>query len=307
MNDSLIPAYSSDGLAVRDLFLADFQEVLFYFEDANHEVIYERLIGRLFPHLRFSTVFCLGGKSEVLKKAKEAPQKGKARVFVLDKDFDDLLKKIEHLDELFYLRRYSLENYLVRWEDLKEILVEEFEGKLSLSKICELTSDFDEFWKQIRTRSEQLTRLFVVARRYEVGMPTTKAEYSVYLDNDESGQLRLIPSNEVLAAVKKRLQDSCSVATNEWLADDDALFHELDNAFNVDKNQVILAGKIEDHFCGKHLLGFLLNYADRALGSKLLDMPKKKLYLRLINLLRLEELEYLRTSIVNRHSFLAAK
>jgi hypothetical protein len=307
MSNDLVPKYTNSALAARDIFLAEFQEVLFYFEDANHEAVYERFVAKLFPKLKISNIFCLGGKSEILKKIKENSQKGKARVFIVDKDFDDLLKKLSVHDELYYLTRYSLENYLLNWDAIKEIAIEEFEGAKRLAEINQLTEDFEQFWGRIFEQVEKLTRLFIVARRYDVAIATTKVEYQTYLEKEE-GKYELIPSDDLIREYKNSVQKNCNLATNEWLTDNDSLQHELSRAFDkLDNHQVILAQEKSDHFCGKHLLGFMLHYADTKLGSKLLGISKKKIYLKLLNYLREDDLAKIRAPILKNNPFLVGK
>jgi hypothetical protein len=300
-----VPEYSVVGLAVRDVFLADSQDVLFYFEDADYEVVYERFVRRLFPELKVTSVFCLGGKSEVYRKARELPISGKIRVLVVDKDFDDLLGCVEDMPGLFYFDRYSFENYLADWLAVKEIAIEELGRILSVDARA-IDAEFASFREALMAQYEKLTRLFVVARRYKVGIKTTKVDFSTYLDPDVEPPA-LFPSDEVVAAYRRRLQESCSLATNEWLADDAALDFELANAFQCAKNKMSLATRDEDHFCGKHLLGFILNYCDFKFGTNLANIESRKLYLRLLNFLDLGPLAKIYRSIIATYPVLGGK
>lgn len=69
-----MPRYSKAASFVLDKFFATANDINFYFEDEGWEAFYERLLARLFPNLNIEKIFCLGGKSEVLKKSIRAGQ-----------------------------------------------------------------------------------------------------------------------------------------------------------------------------------------------------------------------------------------
>lgn len=114
-----IPTYSEAGLDVIDAFYQDYVAAIFFFEDEHHESVYERILLRLIPTLRSFQVICLGGKTKIIAKAKEARPLGAKWLFVLDKDFDDLLGSVFSHKDVYYLRAFSLENYLIDLSDYK--------------------------------------------------------------------------------------------------------------------------------------------------------------------------------------------
>jgi len=137
-----MPAYSVEGLNNRDLFLEGQNAVLIYCEDEGFEEFYGRLLRRLVPDVMYEDILCLGGKTEVLKKASEGPVAGKKRVFLLDKDFDDITGVIKSSAGIVYLGRYSIENYLLDDELLADFVIDnkrrfrrvEYDAALSVSE-----------------------------------------------------------------------------------------------------------------------------------------------------------------------------
>ena len=110
-----IPEYSEFAKQVLDIFHLDSVDVIFFFEDEGYESVYEKLISRMFPQLRSVAVICLGGKTKCVAKAKETPKSNRKipYIFILDKDFDDLLNGVELIPNVYYLQKFSIENYLV--------------------------------------------------------------------------------------------------------------------------------------------------------------------------------------------------
>ncbi|MBK7680427.1 MAG: DUF4435 domain-containing protein [Chitinophagaceae bacterium] len=78
----------------------------------------------MFSKVKLNKIFPLRGKTNVIEKSiKHIGDKKK--VFLVDKDFDDLLGKVKSQSNLFYLEKYSIENYLVVEESLKKYIIEE--------------------------------------------------------------------------------------------------------------------------------------------------------------------------------------
>ena len=126
MTEVIFPERSPHGLAALDVFFDDFNDVHFFVEDADQENLYEIVIGRMFPDITIARIFPLGGKSAVLLHSQEPNTRVSAprSVYLLDKDFDDLLGKIVHRENLFYLDRYCIENYLIDVTAIVEVVVE---------------------------------------------------------------------------------------------------------------------------------------------------------------------------------------
>lgn len=102
------------------------ETVQFYFEDANKEYLYKTLLERAcgLPPMGWG-VYCLGSKTAILRESsvyENAGKQGPSRVFIVDKDFDDLHGKTESRASLYYWRSYSVENYLVNEDALVSVV-----------------------------------------------------------------------------------------------------------------------------------------------------------------------------------------
>lgn len=91
MPDSLIPVRSPDGLAALDIFYDEFNDVHFYVEDIDQENLYESILRKLFPEHTIARIFPLGGKPSVIAHLSQS--NSTRGIYILDKDFDDLLNK----------------------------------------------------------------------------------------------------------------------------------------------------------------------------------------------------------------------
>jgi len=119
-----IPQKSEAFLNGQDIFYIQFNEINFYIEDENQENLYFVIFSKLFSNVNFKKIFPLRGKSNVLRKA-DYNKDIKTKIFIVDKDFDDLLGKKILQSNLFYLEQYSIENYLINYNSLKEYVIEE--------------------------------------------------------------------------------------------------------------------------------------------------------------------------------------
>jgi hypothetical protein len=122
-NESM-PRRIGIGLSGLSVLYSQFNEISFFVEDAEQEQLYFAIFSKLFPGIRLSKIFPLGGKPAVMRKAKAYSHKKKA-VFIVDKDFDDVRNIQENLPNLFYLKQYSIENYLLEQAAIDGFVVEE--------------------------------------------------------------------------------------------------------------------------------------------------------------------------------------
>ena len=106
-----VPRKLDGYLFAQAVFYKQFNDASFYVEDAEQENLYVTIVRKVFPHLRIVRVFPLGGKDAVIKHAM-LHRRDRSNVYLLDKDFDDLLRLKKATNNLFYLDRYSIENYL---------------------------------------------------------------------------------------------------------------------------------------------------------------------------------------------------
>lgn len=119
-----IPVKNDSYLLGEDIFYYQFNDVSFYVEDDEQENFFFSILKKLFPDIRLEKIFPLGGKENVVEEARKN-QENKKKIFIVDKDFDDVLGKIIEYSNLFYLDRYSIENYLLEEEALIEYVISE--------------------------------------------------------------------------------------------------------------------------------------------------------------------------------------
>jgi hypothetical protein len=123
--ESAFPQRSEGGLAASDVFYRDFNDYSFYVEDSEQENLYFDILKKLFPNVSLEKIFPLGGKPNVLAHSKdEANQLISNRIYLLDKDFDDLLGTKEDIAGVFYLDEFCIENYLLDEEAIVEVVLE---------------------------------------------------------------------------------------------------------------------------------------------------------------------------------------
>lgn len=165
-----LPTRSMEGANALDLFYVGFNEVNFYFEDQDQENLYEEIIKKLFPELNFFRVFPLHGKPSVITHAKQSKKNNdiKNPIYIVDKDFDDLLGTIINDDRIFYLDRYCIENYLLDEDALIKVLIETYpkEKKDELKKNIDLPSFYAESMGSLRP----LFKLFYSVQKLGLGL-----------------------------------------------------------------------------------------------------------------------------------------
>lgn len=168
-----IPTRSAAGLAARDVFFEQFNDINFYVEDEDEENLYHEILARLFRGTQLTRIFPLGGKQRVLDHARDAANKTlrRPRIYIVDKDFDDLLGQKVPLPNLFYLRRYCIENFLLEEDAALQIVVESH-PKMSRQALAR-SLRFSAFLENLISCSTELFRLFFLVQKYNLGLPNT--------------------------------------------------------------------------------------------------------------------------------------
>lgn len=291
-----LPQYSSDALLAKDMFLCDYVSLIFYCEDADHESVYERLVWKLIPNINEFAVVCLGGKTELIKKSKESPLEGVQRIFIADKDYDDLLGKVYSCNGFYYLNRACLENFLIDIDILQSICIEVAAPKLTQAACTIKLSEFNAFYAMLKASYEKVTRIFIVVQKYQVnGVQSTKISIDELLFG--ASQHFPLPTDEWRQNYRETVQSKCA-GHNAWLECDQAFDHEVNHAFDVPNQGALIATNDEDHLNGKHLFRCVLRYLKDKLEVDLEDLGCQRLYLRIIDSLNLSPLFSLRDQIL---------
>lgn len=167
------PKKGENYLLGQDVIWSQFNEVNFYVEDLDQENFYLQVLKKLFPTIKISRIFPLGGKDNVISEAKKS-LRSKKKVFLLDLDFDEILNKKEAIRNVFYLKRYSIENYLLENEAIYELIREE-NPKI---KTTEIKAKFSltDFASECYNLFNLLSCHFLLINKYELGLNYLKIE-----------------------------------------------------------------------------------------------------------------------------------
>lgn len=269
-----LPIYSHEGGAARDIFFADSVDVLFYFEDAGQEFVYTALLSKMGVRANFEVV-CTGGKTKF--RAAQLESSAARKIFICDKDFDDITGEAgTYLSYGFaYLGRFCFENYLLDVDALRSLVVES--SRLQLRQVV-LGLDFEQYISRLVTQYEKLGRVYAVARKHRIKIPTTKTDGDALLENGED-----IPCDEYIDSVRDELIQWCE-ANNHWILDRETLKAQELTAFEVpEKYRDISDGTVTTHLCGKHLMRLVILKIDEIFSTNLRNEDVPLLYSRLMS------------------------
>ena len=120
--------YSDEGLAVRPVFFAPYNEITVIVEDMGKENFYTQVLkGLLGGKLRIYQVLGVGGKDQVIQRYEGGIDDSLPREFYLvDGDFDELLGR-DYPDSVNFYRlyRYDIESYLLEEDPICLVAEEE--------------------------------------------------------------------------------------------------------------------------------------------------------------------------------------
>ena len=136
-------------------FFVEFNDVDFYVEDADKEQFYQVILEKIFKdnNIKIDRIFSCKGKTGVIKRYKELKNTSdRINIFILDRDFDDLLGKIINDKCVYYLPEYCIENLLIEKSAFFELAKEE-EPRL-------LIDEFDKKFSFDRKMNENVNKLF---------------------------------------------------------------------------------------------------------------------------------------------------
>ncbi|HXD92843.1 MAG TPA: DUF4435 domain-containing protein, partial [Bacteroidia bacterium] len=151
----------------RDVLYGQFNDVNFYVEDTKQEHFYHNVLKKLFPDVKIEKIFPLNGKTNVINDAK-LNITNKKKVYIVDLDFDHILKKTENLNNVFYLKKYSIENYLPTKSAIYE-LIRVKEPKLKNQEIDALFC-FDTLLNLAVNCLKELASIFAIIQKHKLGI-----------------------------------------------------------------------------------------------------------------------------------------
>lgn len=162
------PELTDSFLSGQDILYTQFNDIEFFVEDTEQEHFYFNILKKLFPNIKFEKIFPLNGKKNV-SDAAILNNGNKKKVYIVDLDFDHILNKVQDIDNLFYLRRYSIENYLFS----KNAVYEVIRAKDSKLKDHEIDALFDlnQILNDAAICLKDLSCCFIIIQNKELGHP----------------------------------------------------------------------------------------------------------------------------------------
>jgi len=211
-------------------------------EDIEQENFYFETLKNLFPDLKFDKIFPLGGKKNVLIDA-DTNIGDKKKVYLVDLDFDEILGIKQERENVFYLEKYSIENYLLEFNAIKKVIIEQ-RPKLKNEEIINIF-DLDAFFGECQALFTDIICYYLTIQKHELGI--------INVDNDTARfcDFTIIPScikiqqlqlyhNQVETALIAKDQTACINAQISYF-----------------KNHFIELVDALKHIPGKYLLNFL--------------------------------------------------
>ncbi|MGF7229930.1 DUF4435 domain-containing protein [Arachidicoccus sp.] len=161
------PELFDSFLAGQDIFYAQFNDIEFYIEDTEQEHLYYNVLKILFPNIKFNKIFPLNGKGNVITES-QSNVVNKKKVFVVDLDFDHILgTKVNH-PNLFYLKKYSIENCLISKKAIYE-LIRLKDSKLKDSDIDQLF-DYNDLLSKTADCLSEIASSFILIQQHSLGL-----------------------------------------------------------------------------------------------------------------------------------------
>lgn len=283
MSDSIEKlSFSEEALSNRSLFLSNLNQINIYVEDTDKEYIYEEIFERLFEdNITFFCIFPLGGKTAVLNKHKKTNMyepDGKANIFIVDGDFDNLWDEQKTISpNLIYLERYNIESYYCK----KESTIKYMRSVLKRQrKPIEELIKYDEWMQSFRNEAGKLFILFALVQHNCPSIPNVNL-CSDFLD--VNGQL----IEEEYQKYENQIIDQ--VGTLEYLLEE--IKQKIHCQFTGDEEN-----KIFSIICGKYQIESLCRHLQKCSGK---NICREVFYNNLISNFDLEPLKFLKERIMN--------
>lgn len=140
-----------------------FNDISFFVEDKGKENLYHVILSSLFPNIKLHNIYTLTGVKSVIIRAKRNLN-NKKKVYIVDQDFSHILNKKENLCNLFYLKRYSIENYFLEKNAIIDYLIEEGPSK-NVRKILEKEICIKKIEKESISIFMPLIQLYLIIQK----------------------------------------------------------------------------------------------------------------------------------------------
>ncbi len=159
------PELTNSFLHGQDILYKQFNDIEFYVEDIDKEHFYFNILKRLFSDIKLHKIFPLNGKKDVINTAKNNVNNRK-KVYIVDLDFDKILGRVEQLSNLFYIERYSIENYLFSKLSIYECIRSK-NPKMKDTDI-DIKIDYEKLIDNAIESLRELASVFIIIKQYEL-------------------------------------------------------------------------------------------------------------------------------------------
>jgi Protein of unknown function (DUF4435) len=165
-----LPRFNENYRYAQSAFFEQFNDVDFFVEDEESENFYFLIFSKLFPNVRLENVHPLCGKANAIEHSKRNSSPRKS-VYLLDKDFDDLLGILHKQQNVFYLEKYCIENYLMEEEALIGLIIG---AKIKLKpRDVRANLRFQSELDEIIGELSNLYALFFLVQKHRIQAPNT--------------------------------------------------------------------------------------------------------------------------------------
>lgn len=243
----------------QDILYRQFNDIDVYVEDTGKERLYYQLFKGLLPGIRLAKIFPLNGKENVIASA-QSNNANKKKVYLVDLDFDEILGRKQSIRNLIYLKRYSIENYFVDEDAIKEQIRE----KTPSIKDAEIAVhfDYDLEVNRIARYLKKPALAAIVVQRYGLGVSYPAIELYEYTTYCNTGAYA-VKMNAFLSQVESALKNKDGRYTL---------------AAKIKKEESIIRGKrMVDYIPGKWILNLLKGVLRNLIYQKTEDSFKYSL------------------------------
>jgi hypothetical protein len=248
-----IPTRNTNYRLAEDIFYVQFNEISFFIEDEDQENFFFCILKNLFPDIQIDKIFPLNGKDNVINESNENIG-NKKKIFIVDKDFDDILNKINTNDNLFYLERYSIENHLIE----KDAIVEYIIGEKPKLKRADINNLFDlgVNIQNINNKLSELIHLHLVVQKKCSRIKNVSLNHERFFDFN-NGDFSLKPAQ--LSRYKLDIQTELNNIDGRLTLT--SQFKKVNKIVNINNNQLCIK-----HVPGKYLVKMIKQVIESLFG-----------------------------------------
>ena len=248
-----IPTRNDNYRLAEDIFYVQFNDISFYIEDEEQENFFFCILKNLFPDIRIDRIFPLNGKENVINESNSSLGDNK-KVFIVDKDFDDILNKMNSNENLFYLERYSIENHLIEKEAIVEYIIGE-KPKLKREDI-DNTLDLDSHIENINNKLSELIHLHLVVKNKCSNLKNVSLNHERFFDFN-NGDFAIKPAQ--IDAYKVQIRNELNNIDGRLTLESQV--RKVKSVININSNELCVK-----HVPGKYLIKMIKQVIESLFG-----------------------------------------